>query len=139
LSVAAREQITGTAAEIVVKPSYGLTDNEIERMLRDSIIHAAEDVAARYLREQQVEADRVLEAVQAALAADGEKFLQAGERHAIDAALNILRTARTGTDTARIKQAIAEVDAATSEFAARRMDASVRAALAGHRLDEFRS
>jgi molecular chaperone HscA len=139
LSVTAREQTTGTATEIVVKPSYGLTDNEIERMLRDSIAHAAEDVAARNLREQQVEADRVLEAVQAALTTDGEKFLQAGERQQIDAALAVLRAARGGSDTARIKQAVAEVDAATREFAARRMDASVRAALAGHRLDEFRS
>ena len=139
LAVSAREMTTGTVAEIEVKPSYGLTDNEIERMLRDSITHAAEDVAARNLREQQVEADRVLEAVQAALAADGDKFLQPGERRQIDSALVALRAARAGTDTARIKQAIADVDVATRDFAARRMDASVRAALAGHRLDEFRS
>jgi len=139
LSVAARELTTGTAAEIVVKPSYGLTDSEVEKMLRDSITHADEDVAARNLREQQVEADRVLEAVLAALNVDGEKFLSSDERQTIDAALSALRTARANSDVARIKQAIADVDAATRDFASRRMDASVRAALSGHRLDEFRS
>jgi molecular chaperone HscA len=139
LGVSAREQTTGAEAHIEVKPSYGLTDAEIERMLRDSITHAQEDVTARQLREQQVEAERVLEAVQAALAADGERFLAGEERARIDAAMQVLRAARAGNDAPRIKQAVADVDQATREFAARRMDASVRAALAGHRLDEFRS
>ena len=139
LSVAAREQGTGVEATITVKPSYGLTDGEIERMLRDSIAHASEDNAARNLREQQVDADRVLEAVQAALRADGDKYLSQDERAAVDATLAVLHKARAGTDTAAIKQAIAAVDQATQAFAARRMDASVRAALAGHRLDEFKS
>jgi molecular chaperone HscA len=139
LSVAAREQGTGVEATITVKPSYGLTDAEIERMLRDSIAHASDDNAARNLREQQVDADRVLEAVQAALRADGEKFLEQDERANIDATLAALHNARAGADTAAIKQAIAAVDQATQAFAARRMDASVRAALAGHRLDEFKS
>jgi len=139
LSVAAREQGTGVEATITVKPSYGLTDAEIESMLRDSIVHASEDNTARNLREQQVDADRVLEAVQAALRVDGEKYLSRDERAAIDAALALLRNARAGTDAAAIKQAITAVDQATQAFAARRMDASVRAALAGHRLDEFKS
>ena len=108
-------------------------------MLRDSITHASGDNAARNLREQQVDADRVLEAVQAALRADGEKYLDRDERAAIDAALAALHNARAGTDTAAIKQAVAAVDQATQAFAMRRMDASVRAALAGHRLDEFKS
>jgi molecular chaperone HscA len=139
LSVAAREQGTGVEATIVVKPSYGLTDGEIEQMLRDSFAHAGEDNAARNLREQQVDADRVLEAVQAALNADGDRYLGRDERAAIDTALAALHTARAGTDVAAIKQAAAVVDQVTQAFAARRMDASVRAALAGHRLDEFKS
>ena len=137
LSVAAREQTRGVEASVEVKPSYGLTDGEIERMLRESIEHASEDVAARTLREQQVEADRVLEAVQAAVAADGERHLSGGERSAIEASLAALRSARAGDDAALIKRAITAVDDATREFAARRMDASVQAVLAGHRLEEF--
>jgi molecular chaperone HscA len=139
LSVAAREQGTGVEATVTVKPSYGLTDAEIENMLRDSIAHASDDNSARNLREQQVDADRVLEAVQAALRADGEKYLDRDERAVIDAALAALHNARAGTDTTAIKQAVAVVDQATQAFAMRRMDASVRAALAGHRLDEFKS
>ena len=139
LSVAAREQGTGVEATIVVKPSYGLTDSEIEQMLRDSIAHAGEDNAARNLREQQVDADRILEAVRAALNADGDIYLDRDERAAIDTALTALHTARAGTDVTAIKQAAAVVDQVTQAFAARRMDASVRAALAGHRLDEFKS
>jgi molecular chaperone HscA len=139
LSVAAREQGTGVEATVTVKPSYGLTDSEIEQMLRDSIAHAGEDNAARNLREQQVDADRILEAVQAALNADGDRYLDRDERAAIDAALVALHTARAGSDMAAIKQAAAVVDQVTQVFAARRMDAGVRAALAGHRLDEFKS
>jgi len=139
LNVSAREQVSGVEARIEVKPSYGLTDSEIERMLRDSIVHAQDDVQARNLREQQVEADRVLESVQAALAADGERLLDAGERARISTALEALRDRRNGPDPAGIKQAIADVDLATRDFAMRRMDESVRAALAGHRVDEFRS
>ena len=139
LSVAAREQGTGIEATIVVKPSYGLTDIEIEHMLRDSITHAGEDNAARNLREQQVDADRVLDAVQSALRADGEKYLNREERAEIDNALAALQNARAGTDVTAIKQAVAAVDQVTQAFATRRMDASVRAALAGHRLDEFKS
>jgi len=139
LSVAAREQGTGVEATITVKPSYGLTDAEIERMLRDSIAHVSDDNAARNLREQQVDADRVLEAVQAALRADGEKYLNRDERAIIDTSMLALQNARAGTDTNAIKQAIAVVDNATQAFATRRMDAGVRAALTGHRLDEFKS
>jgi molecular chaperone HscA len=139
LSVTAREEATGVASHIEVKPSYGLTDNEIERMLLDSISHAEADMAARQLREQQVEADRVLEAVQAALQADGERFLGPEERSQVEASLSSLRMARSGNEASVIKQAIHDVDQATRDFAMRRMDAGVRAALAGHRLDEFRS
>lgn len=137
LGVTAREETSGAEAQVVVKPSYGLTDAEIEQMLRDSIAHAQVDNTARHLREQQVEADQVVEAIQSALALDGERFLTQAERAEIDAAVAGLRTARTGTDPRAIKQAVAAADRATREFAARRMNASVRAALAGHRIDEF--
>jgi molecular chaperone HscA len=136
LSVSAREQTTGVESSVMVKPSYGLTDNEIERMLRDSIAHAHEDDAARKLREQQVDADRLMEAVRGALAVDGA-LLNAAERDGIERGLNQLQAARAGNDDARIKQAIKALDQATQTFAQRRMDENIRKALAGHKLDEF--
>jgi len=139
LSVSAREQGTGVEAHVLVKPSYGLTDAEIERMLRESIAHAREDVAARSLREQQVEADSVLAAVAAALAADGESLLSTGERAGIERLLAELREVREGSDPGKIKRALEALNDATQEFARRRMDMGIRAALAGHRLDEFKS
>jgi molecular chaperone HscA len=120
----------------VVKPSYGLTDNEIERMLRDSIAFAREDEQARTLREQQVDADRLIAAVQAALAADGG-LLETDERAGIDHALSGLKEARESNNAARIKRAVKSLDTATQAFAARRMDANIRRALTGHRLEEF--
>ena len=137
LSVSAQEQTSGVASSVTVKPSYGLSDDEIERMLRDSIAHAQEDSAARDLREQQVEADRVLDAVEAALAADGAALLSATERQGIEQELSRLRSLRAGADAARIRDGIAALDRATREFAARRMDVGISKALSGHRLDEF--
>lgn len=137
LSVSAREMTSGVESSIQVKPSYGLTDGEIEQMLRDSMAHAEDDVVARNLREQQVEADRVLEALSAALAADGAELLNAAERAAIDQGMAALRAARDGADHRAIKRAIEAMDQASAEFAARRMDAGIRKALAGHRIEEF--
>jgi molecular chaperone HscA len=137
LSVSAREQTTGIESRVVVKPSYGLSDEEIERMLRDSITFAREDERARNLREQQVEADRLTVAVEAALAADGAVLLSESERAGIRGAIDALKSARAGDDERSIRSAIAALDGATREFAARRMDAGVRKALAGHRLDDF--
>jgi molecular chaperone HscA len=136
LSVSAREQTTGAESSVTVKPSYGLTDNEIERMLRESIVYAREDDAVRKLREQQVDADRLMEAVRGALAVDGA-LLNAAERDGIERGLNELQAARAGNDDARIKQAIKAFDQATQTFAQRRMDENIRKALAGHKLDEF--
>ncbi|HHO68018.1 MAG TPA: Fe-S protein assembly chaperone HscA, partial [Gammaproteobacteria bacterium] len=121
LNVTAEEQTSGVKAHIEVKPSYGLTDHEIETMLRDSLTHAEEDRDARRLREQQVEADRVLEALHAALAEDGDRFLDATERAAIDAAADRLAEARQGSDPRAIKQAIEAVEAASSAYVERRM------------------
>ncbi len=137
LSVVAEELSTGVKSRIEVKPAYGLVEGEIEQMLRDSFDYAKEDMAARNLREQQVEADRVLEAINAALAADGEALLSAEERVNIDAGLDVLQQARSGDQIQAIKQAIENLDQATADFAARRMDASVQKVLKGHTLDEF--
>ncbi len=136
LSVSARELTTGVESSVTVKPSYGLTDNEIEQMLRDSIAHAREDEESRKLREQQVDADRLIEAVESALAADGA-LLNVKERAEIDRGIEGLKAARGGDDAARIKQAIKTLDGATQTFAARRMDANIRRALTGHKLEEF--
>ncbi len=136
LSVTAIEQTTGVVSGIEVKPSYGLTDSEIESMLRDSMEHAADDVAARRLREQQVEAERVLEALAAALAQDGS-LLDKAEREAIDVAASRLQLARDGNDAAAIKQAMTELDRASTEFVARRMNGSIKKALSGHKVEEF--
>ncbi len=138
LNVSAREQTTGVESHVTIKPSYGLTDQEIEQMLRDSIDHAREDEAARALREQQVEADRLLNAVAAALDADAV-LLSIEERAAIDTRMQELRRARAGADTRAIRRAAELLEQATRDFAQRRMDANVRKALAGHRLDEFGS
>ncbi|MFV3303977.1 Fe-S protein assembly chaperone HscA [Pseudomonas sp. NY15181] len=137
LGVSARELSSGVEASIQVKPSYGLTDGEIARMLQDSFQYAGDDMAARALREQQVEAQRLLEAVQSALDADGERLLDAEERLAIDANMDSLRELAAGSDTAAIEQQIKRLSQVTDAFAARRMDATVKAALAGRRLNEI--
>lgn len=136
LSVSAREETSGVESSIEVKPSYGLTDNEIETMLRDSIEHAEDDVGARMLREQQVEADRVLEALEAALADDGH-LLNTEERKVVDDAADKLSMLCKGNELRAIKDAIAEVDKAAAEFVARRMDGNIKKALAGHNVNEF--
>jgi len=139
LSVSAREQTSGVQSHIVVKPSYGLSDNEIERMLRESIAYAQEDVAVRDLREQQVEADRLITVLEAALAADGAALLSQDERALIDRRLAELRDTRAqGSGYLKIKKAMEALDEATQEFAARRMNASIRKAITGHRVEEFK-
>ena len=136
LSVSAREETSGVESSIEVKPSYGLTDNEIETMLRDSIEHAEDDVGARMLREKQVEAERVLEALEAALADDGH-LLNEQERKVVDVAAVKLAGLCKGNELRAIKDAIAEVDKAAAEFVARRMDGNIKKALAGHNVNEF--
>ncbi len=139
LSVVAEELSTRVKSRIEVKPAYGLNEAEIEQMLRDSFDYAKEDMAVRNLREQQVEADRAFEAVNAALAADGEVLLSVEERASIDTALDVLQQVRAGDQIQTIKQAIDRLDQATADFAERRMDASVQKVLKGHTLDQFQS
>ncbi|MCO2462263.1 Fe-S protein assembly chaperone HscA [Pseudomonas aeruginosa] len=137
LGVSARELSSGVEASIQVKPSYGLTDGEIARMLKDSFDYAGDDKAARALREQQVEAQRLLEAVQSALDVDGERLLDEEERLAIAAQMDTLRELAGGSDTAAIENQIKRLSQVTDAFAARRMDATVKAALSGLRLNEI--
>lgn len=137
LSVAARELGSGVEASIQVKPSYGLTDGEIARMLQDSFKNAGDDKAARVLREQQVEAERLLEAVQAALDVDGQRLLDEDERLAIVSTMDELRVLAAGNDAYAIEQQIKRLSQITDAFAARRMDATVKAALSGRRLNEI--
>ncbi|MBG6512906.1 Fe-S protein assembly chaperone HscA [Pseudomonas aeruginosa] len=137
LGVSARELSSGVEASIQVKPSYGLTDGEIARMLKDSFDYAGDDKAARALREQQVEAQRLLEAVQSARDVDGERLLDEEERLAIAAQMDTLRELAGGSDTAAIENQIKRLSQVTDAFAARRMDATVKAALSGRRLNEI--
>ncbi|MDU4171134.1 MAG: molecular chaperone HscA [Citrobacter freundii] len=135
LSVTAMEKSTGVESSIQVKPSYGLTDSEIASMIQDSMSFAEQDVKARMLAEQKVEAARVLESLSGALNADAA-LLSAAERQAIDTAAAHLSEVAQGDDVDAIEQAIKNVDKQTQEFAARRMDKSVRSALKGHSVDE---
>ncbi|MFP2240134.1 Fe-S protein assembly chaperone HscA [Pseudescherichia vulneris] len=135
LSVTAMEKSTGVEASIQVKPSYGLSDTEIASMIKDSMSFAEHDVQARMLAEQKVEAARVLESLNGALAADAA-LLSAEERKAIDDGISALQIAAAGDNADDIKEAIKNIDTQTQEFAARRMDQSVRKALKGQSVDE---
>lgn len=136
LSVFAREQHSGVEASVVVKPSYGLADDDIAKMLEDSFKTADIDMRARALREAQVEAQRIAEATEAALAVDAD-LLDAEERAAIDALITKLRALAGGEDTDAIDAATKALAEGTDEFAARRMDKNIRRALAGRKLDEI--
>ncbi|MEF8755151.1 MAG: Fe-S protein assembly chaperone HscA [Accumulibacter sp.] len=138
LAVSAREQTAGAEASIIVKPSYGLTDDEIALMLKDSLLHVREDAAARALKESQVDAQRLLEAVRTALASDGE-LLSADERARVDADLLRLDDAARGDNRRQIMLAMDDLEADTKDFAARRMDKSIRQAFAGRNISEIES
>ncbi|HIF9259520.1 TPA: Fe-S protein assembly chaperone HscA [Photobacterium damselae] len=136
LSVTAMEKSSGVQSTIQVKPSYGLTDDEIATMISDSMTYAQDDKDARALAEQRVEADRVLEGLIAALAADGETLLSKEERDALEAVMMELVQLRQGEDARAIEAGIKKTDKASQDFAARRMDQSIRRALAGQSIDE---
>ena len=136
LSVAAREQTTGHEARIEVKPSYGLSDDEIAAMLKDSFSHASDDAFRRALREAQVEAQRLIEAVASALKDDAD-LLSAEERSPIDNAIVRLQAAVMGDDRRAIDQAMDALSKGTDEFAARRMNKNVSKALSGKKIDQI--
>ena len=136
LTVSARELTTGVEQQVEVKPSYGLTDEEVERMLMDAYDHAEDDVEARSLREQRVEARRILEATQQALDNDAA-MLEEGEADAISASMDALREAAEGDDPRVVLSRIEDLDRISKPFAGRRMDRSIRDALSGKKLGEL--
>ena len=133
LSVSAKEKTTGVEASVAVKPSYGLADDDISRMLKDSFEHARGDMQARALQEARVDGERLLEAVRAALGVDAE-LLSAEERTDIDCRVTALAAGVAGSDHRAIKSSADALNRVTEEFAARRMDRSVRTALTGQKI-----
>jgi molecular chaperone HscA len=134
LSVDAREQTSGAVARIDVKPSYGLSDDEIARMLQEGFATAQQDMRARALAEARVDAERLLAATRGALAADGD-LLGAEDRQAVDALMAALDAARNHDDAGAIEAATQALAARTEAFAAERMNRSIRDALAGRNVD----
>jgi molecular chaperone HscA len=133
LSVSAKESTSGVEASVTVKPSYGLADADVERMLRDSFEHAREDMHARALAEQRVDGQRLIEATRAALAAD-EALLNSDEKASIQAGVASLEKLLAGADHRAIRKAVEALNHATEDFAARRMDAGIKRALAGRKI-----
>jgi molecular chaperone HscA len=136
LSVEASEETSGVEASVTVKPSYGLSDDEVARMLGDGFGHAEDDMAVRALREAQVDAQRLLAAIASALAADGE-LLSARERASIERAAAALRATADSSDRAAIERSSKALSQATEAFAAERMNRGIRRALAGRRVEDL--
>lgn len=137
LSVTAREMNSGVESSVTVKPSYGLSEGEITRMLQDGNMHARDDMQARALREQQTEAAQLLEAVDNALQLDGDALLDADAQARIRSSMETLRGVVSGSDNLAIKRAVEALNQATVIFAQARMDRSVAHALKGHKLSEL--
>jgi molecular chaperone HscA len=136
LSVTAMEKSTGVQAEIQVKPSFGLSDEQVAQMLKDSMSFAKEDMQARMLKEQQVEALRVIEAINASLS-EAKGLLSEDELATLEAEINKLMQLReTATTPEQLKVGITQLDNASSDFAARRMDDSIKKALTGQSVDQ---
>ena len=136
LSVAAREQSSGVEASITIKPSYGLTDDQITQMLTDSLAHVKDDIAARKLREAVVDAESLIATTDAALKSDGD-LLAPSELQAIDNAVAALRSAIAAQQTVAINAATARLNDTTNDFASRRMDRNIRRALAGQKISDL--
>lgn len=137
LSVTAMEKSTGVQSEIQVKPSYGLSDDEVANMLRDSMDHAKDDMQTRALAEQRVEADRVIEGLIVAMQADGDELLSEQEKQDLVKSIEALIELRNGDSADAIEQGIKDTDKASQDFASRRMDKSIRAALSGQSVDDI--
>jgi len=138
LSVTAREQLTGVSQSITVKPSAGLTDDEIERMLMASIEHAEEDVEARLLIDARVEAQRILKAAEQQIENNGD-LLSADERRDIETAMQALRDTAQRKEHRAVQDGIQRLDHVSAEFAKRVMDRGIERALKGHSAAEFES
>ena len=136
LAVAARELTSGVESSIVVKPSYGLSDDEVANMLKDSMAHTKDDALRRALKEAQVEAQRLIEAVQSALKSDAD-LLSAEQFAKLEGAISRLQIAALGDDRRPITLAMDELEAETKEFAAQRMDKSIRRAFSGKSIEDL--
>ena len=136
LAVAARELTSGVESSIVVKPSYGLSDDEVANMLKDSMAHTKDDAVRRALKEAQVEAQRLIEAVQSALKSDAD-LLSAEQFAKLEGAISRLQIAALGDDRRPITLAMDELEAETKEFAAQRMDKSIRRAFSGKSIEDL--
>jgi molecular chaperone HscA len=137
LSVTAREQGSGVEAQIAVKPSYGLSDQDITQMLQDSFSHAADDMQARALREELVDARRLLEAIEVAILEDGH-LLQEDEKEIILRKAQALQElVQTASDAQLVRKSVESLSKATDDFAARRMNESIKKALAGKKVEEI--
>ena len=137
LSVNAMEKSTKVQSEIQVKPSYGLSDDEVANMLRDSMTYAKEDMLARALAEQRVEADRVIEGLLVAIQVDGDDLLSESEKATLVKVIESLIELRNGDSADAIEQGIKDADKASQDFASRRMDKSIRSALSGQSVDDI--
>jgi molecular chaperone HscA len=138
LQVEAMEQTSGVKASIEVKPSYGLADSEIEKMLRDSMKYAQDDMEARRLQEQRVEAERVIAALIAALESDGEQLLSEPERAGIVKELEQLVEISQSDDHIEIEHGIKSLEKHCEYYVERRMNASISKAMSGHTVEEFK-
>ena len=136
MSVIAEELRSGIKADIVIKPSYGLTDGEVESMLRDSMSHAKEDIDSRMLAEQQVEARRVIEAIDSALSQDGHELLADDEYNSITTARDELEKLIPEATTEQLKKAIKNIEVISDNYVAKRMNASVQKVLSGKNINE---
>lgn len=136
LNVTAQEQSSGVTAEVTVKPSHGLSDDQITAMLKDSVAQADSDALVRMIREEQVKGQQLIETTEAALSVDGD-LLTADERKVVDMHIEQARAALGVEDLEEVREAVRALSAATDEFAARRMDRSIRKALAGKSLNEI--
>ena len=138
LNVAAEEMSSGVKAQVNVRPSHGLSDDEVTGMLKASIEHAQDDVLLRQLREEQVEAQRVIEALKAAMAADADQLLNDEEKHKLEAALQKLIEQSKSDDIDAIKNAIKSLEQESEFYVERRMNNSIQQAMAGRKVDEFK-
>lgn len=137
LTVAAVEKTSGIAAEVHIKPSYGLSDAEIETMIRDSMTHAEGDVRLRMLQEQRVEADRTVEALDAAMQKDADQFLNSAEKDKILVARDELLVAREGDDSEQIKRLLKNLESVSNDYVARRMNATVGDLMRGTTISHY--
>ena len=136
LTVSAQEETTQVAQSVEVKPSYGLSDGQIERMLRDALVHGAEDIGLRLLNEAKVEADRVLRALGAALKKDGDLLSEKELKHIKHVTLQLWESSQW-EDHERINQRMEQLDKETAVFAQRRMDRSIQTVMTGRHVEDF--